>query len=248
MALFLLAALAVTPSSAAQESSAAVDVSMEDRAHALTGEEETEIQSALELLASKKGRWTYAFLFDEAPGGSTSSERERFFDEAGVSKPPETAVLFGVVVGEDRAHVSAPGLSAAETGDVTALMEADFRRGDFAEGLLKGIVELEERLPEGKGVLPAPPPKYQVLEDGTFIIEGDVVGECRSLLEDAEASGTAQSPEIARQVEACTKAGFPPRGAPLPDTGGASLALVGAAVVLGVCALGLLGILRQCAP
>jgi hypothetical protein len=235
--LTLFAALSLTPSSAAQST---VDASMEDRAGVLSGGEEMEIQSALERLASKTGRWSYAFLLDSAPGGDASSERERFFDEAGLIDAPERAVLLGVVASEDRAHVSAPGLSSAEAGDVAALMEADFRRGDFAEGLLAGIEELEERLPEGEGDLPAPPPKYRVLDDGTFIIGGDVVGDCRSLLEDAEASGTAGSPEISRQVEACTEAGFPPRGAALSDTGGPPLALAGAAVLLAVCALGLL--------
>jgi hypothetical protein len=232
----LLAALAATPSSAAQEGS--VDASMEDRAGVLGGEEEAEVQSGLERLASRTGRWSYAFLFDGAPGGSASSERERFFDEAGVVEPPEGAVLLGVVTGEDRAHVSAPGLSSAEAEAVTASMEAEFRGGDFAKGLLEGIEELEERLPESKGDLPAPPPKYQVLEDGTFIIGGDVVGDCRTLLEDADVSGTADSPEIAKQVEACTEAGFPPRGVSLPGTGGPSPALFGAAALLGACVLG----------
>jgi hypothetical protein len=198
----------------------------------LGGEEEVEVQSALERLASKTGLWSYAFLFDDAPGGS-ASERERFFDEAGIIDPPERAVLIGVVVGEDRAHVSAPGLPSAEAEEVAASMEADFRQGDVAGGLLAGIEELEGRLPEGDGRLREPPPRYQVLDDGTIIIGGDVRGDCRTLLEDAEASGTAESREVARQAEACTEAGFPPRGAPLPGTGGPSLALVGSAALLG---------------
>lgn len=236
LALVFFAALSATPPSAAQEGP--VGASMEDRAGVLGGEEEVEVQSALERLASKSGLWSYAFLFDGAPGGSASSERERFFDEAGIVEPPERAVLIGVVAGEDRAHVSAPGLPAAEAGEVAASMEADFRRGDFAGGLLAGIEELEGRLPKGDGRLREPPPRYQVLDDGTIIIGGDVRGDCRALLEDAEASGTAESPEIARQVEACTEAGFPPRGAPLPGTGGPSLALVGSAALLGACVLG----------
>jgi hypothetical protein len=227
----LAAALAVAPAHAAQEEP--VGASMEDRAGVLAGSEESEVQSRLERLASKTGSWSHAFVFEGAPGGSASSERERFFDEAGLTNPPESAVLIGVVAGEDRAHVSAPGLSSAEAGDVAASMEDDFRRGDFAGGLLVGIEELEERLPEGDGRLRGPPPRYQVLDDGTFIIGGDVVGDCRTLLEDAEASGTAASREVARQAEACTEAGFPPRGAPLPGTGGPSLALVGSAALLG---------------
>ncbi len=55
---------------------------------------------------------------------------------------------------------------------------------------------------------------YEVFEDGTIVIGGDVVGDCRSLLEDARASGTEGSKEIKRQVRVCTEAGFPPRGAP----------------------------------
>jgi hypothetical protein len=122
---------------------------------------------------------------------------------------------------------------AAQKRPVAASMEDDFRRGDFAGGLLAGIEELEERLPEGDGRLRGPPPRHQVLDDGTFIIGGDVVGDCRTLLEDAEASGTAASREVARQAEACTEASFPPSGAPLPGTGGPSLALVGSAALLG---------------
>lgn len=251
MALFLTVLVVLTASpSSAQERPAVVDVSIEDRAGVLSAEEETELQTALERLASEKGRWVYAFLFTEAPDGRGASERERFFEEAGVLTIPKGAVLLGVVTDEDRAHVSAPDLSSAEAEAVATSMEADFRRGAFAEGLLGGIGKLEERLSKGGGTLPGPPPKYQVLEDGSYIFEGDVVGDCRSLLEDARKAGTANSAAVRGAVEACTEAGFPPRGAPLPDTGGPLLLpAAGVLLLLGAsCASVVLGVRLRRVP
>ena len=84
---------------------------------------------------------------------------------------------------------------------------------------------------------------YEVFKDGTFTIGGDVVGDCSVVLQEVQATGTAPSPEILRQVEVCTKAGFPPRGsASLPDTGGAPVLPVALALLLGICALGSLGV------
>lgn len=246
LAIFLavFVVLAASPS-AAQEGPAVVDVSIEDRAGVLSADEETDLQSALERLASEKGRWVYAFLFTEAPEGRGASERERFFDEAGVLTVPEGAVLLGVVADEDRAHVSAPDLSSAEAEAVATSMEADFRRGDFAEGLLGGIEELEGRLSKGGGTLPEPPPKYEVLEDGSYIFEGDVVGDCRSLLEEARKAGTENSAAVRGAVEACTEAGFPPRGTSLPGTGGPLLLPAVGVLLLGAsCAAVFLGVRR----
>ncbi len=80
---------------------------------------------------------------------------------------------------------------------------------------------------------------YEVFKNGMFVIGGDVVGDCNSLLEDARSVGTVGSPEIARQVEVCTKAGFPPRGsASLPDTGGPPFLIVAGALLPGICAVG----------
>jgi hypothetical protein len=83
--------------------------------------------------------------------------------------------------------------------------------------------------------------RYEVFKDGTFVIGGDVVGHCSAVLQEAQQTGTAPSPEILRQVEVCTKAGFPPRGsASLPDTGGPPFLTVAGALLLGTCALGFL--------
>ncbi len=80
-------------------------------------------------------------------------------------------------------------------------------------------------------------PGYEVFEDGTIVIGGDVVGDCRSLFESAKAAGTQNSKEIQRQVRVCTEAGFPPRGAPLPSTGGQPILPVAVALLLVGCAL-----------
>jgi hypothetical protein len=88
---------------------------------------------------------------------------------------------------------------------------------------------------------------YEVFKDGTFVIGGDVVGDYSLVLQEVQATGTAPSPEILRQVEVCTKAGFPPRGgASLPDIGGPPFLIVAGALLLGICAVGsLLGVRQQ---
>jgi hypothetical protein len=86
---------------------------------------------------------------------------------------------------------------------------------------------------------------YEVYKDGTFVIGGDVVGDCGLLLQEVQATGRAPSSELLRQVEVCTKAGFPPPGSDaLPDTGGPPFLIVAAALLLCICALGSLGVGR----
>ncbi len=77
------------------------------------------------------------------------------------------------------------------------------------------------------------------------MIGGDVVGDCGLLLQEVQATGRAPSSELLRQVEVCTKAGFPPPGSDtLPDTGGPPFLIVAAALLLCICALGSLGVRR----
>ncbi len=86
---------------------------------------------------------------------------------------------------------------------------------------------------------------YEVYKDGTFVIGGDVVGDCGLLLQEVQATGRAPSSELLRQVEVCTKAGFPPPDSDaLPDTGGPPFLIVAAALLLYICALGSLGVGR----
>ncbi len=86
---------------------------------------------------------------------------------------------------------------------------------------------------------------YEVYKDGTFVIGGDVVGDCGLLLQEVQATGRAPSSELLRQVEVCTKAGFPPPDSDaLPDTGGPPFLIVAAALLLCICALGSLGVRR----
>ncbi len=86
---------------------------------------------------------------------------------------------------------------------------------------------------------------YEVYKDGTFVIGGDGVGDCGLLLQEVQATGRAPSSELLRQVEVCTKAGFPPPGSDaLPDTGGPPFLIVAAALLLYICALGSLGVGR----
>ncbi len=86
---------------------------------------------------------------------------------------------------------------------------------------------------------------YEVYKDGTFVIGGDVVGDCGLLLQEVQATGRAPSSGLLREVEVCTKAGFPPPGGDaLPDTGGPPFSIVGAALLLCICALGSLGVRR----
>ena len=86
---------------------------------------------------------------------------------------------------------------------------------------------------------------YEVYKDGTFVIGGDVVGDCGLLLQEVQATGRAPSSGLLREVEVCTKAGFPPPGSDaLPDTGGPPFLIVAAALLLCVCALGSLGVRR----
>lgn len=86
---------------------------------------------------------------------------------------------------------------------------------------------------------------YEVYKDGTFVIGGDVVGDCGLLLQEVQATGRAPSSELLREVEVCTKAGFPPPGSDaLPDTGGPPFLIVAAALLLCIYALGSLGVRR----
>jgi hypothetical protein len=66
-------------------------------------------------------------------------------------------------------------------------------------------------------VMGANPPKYQVKNNGTLIIEGDMVVRCADLLE-SDGQFPSATPKVRRQiaqerkeqVRVCTKAGFPP--------------------------------------
>lgn len=68
---------------------------------------------------------------------------------------------------------------------------------------------------------------YEVLESGTLLYEGDIGVDCRTLLQrfDEELFSTQQ------MVEACTEAGFPPKGT-LSETGGVPLLPVAVGVLL----------------
>ena len=68
---------------------------------------------------------------------------------------------------------------------------------------------------------------YDVLENGTLLYEGDIGVDCRTLLQrfDEELFSTQQ------MVEACTEAGFPPKGT-LSETGGVPLLPVAVGVLL----------------
>ena len=69
-----------------------------------------------------------------------------------------------------------------------------------------------------------PPPEYQVMKDGTLIIEGDMLVRCADLLQFRRNyfEGLNPTPEARRQVRhdrkeqiaVCTKAGFPPDKTP----------------------------------
>ena len=92
-------------------------------------------------------------------------------------------------------------------------------------------------------------PGYEVFKDGTLVIGGDVVGHCNAVLQEARQTGAAPGPELLRQVDVCTEAGFPPHGsASLPDTGGPPLLTAAGALLLGTCALGFLGSRRRHVP
>lgn len=84
---------------------------------------------------------------------------------------------------------------------------------------------------------------YEIYEDGTFVIGGDVIGSCDAVLQETQQTGTQPSGEVLRQVEICTEAGFPPEGSEsLPETGGPPLSiLVASGLLLGaaLCSLGI---------
>lgn len=82
---------------------------------------------------------------------------------------------------------------------------------------------------------------YEVYDDGTFVIGGDVVGSCDAVLQETRQTDMKPGREILRQVEICTEAGFPPPGsAALPDTGGPPLLAIATAMIAGgfLCVLG----------
>ena len=87
---------------------------------------------------------------------------------------------------------------------------------------------------------------YEVYKDGTFVIGGDVVGDCGLLLQEVRATGRAPSSGLLREAEVCKKAGFPPPGGSdaLPDTGGPPFLIVAAGLLLCICALGSVGVGR----
>jgi hypothetical protein len=66
-------------------------------------------------------------------------------------------------------------------------------------------------------VMGANPPKYEVENDGTLIIEGDMLVRCADLLK-SDGQFPSATPKVRRQiaqerkehVRVCTKAGFPP--------------------------------------
>lgn len=102
---------------------------------------------------------------------------------------------------------------------------------------------------------PPPPPKYEVTKDGLIRISGDVLAECRGIVQGYQISPTedpATRAEAERKLQeyvaACRAAGFPPAGGTataqtdrrLPDTGGPAVTLFAAAMLAG---LGLGGLL-----
>lgn len=86
-----------------------------------------------------------------------------------------------------------------------------------AQGLPKGDPAYTSQ--EGLG--------YEVYEDGTLIIGGDVLGSCDTVLQEVQQTGAKPTQEILRQVEVCTEAGFPPPGSEsLPETSGPPLLII----------------------
>ena len=65
------------------------------------------------------------------------------------------------------------------------------------------------------------PPKYQVKNNGTLIIEGDMVVRCADLLK-SDGQFPSATPKVRKQIaqqrrehiRVCTKAGFPPDKTP----------------------------------
>ena len=77
------------------------------------------------------------------------------------------------------------------------------------------------------------PPKYQVTEEGTLIIEGDVLIGCQDIIKTYTRDPRVYLDESERKyVEACKKAGFPPSDT-LPQTGGVPFVLVPVALLVG---------------
>ncbi len=116
--------------------------------------------------------------------------------------------------------------------------------------ILATLVFASPAIGQGKPVFTSQEgPGYEVFKDGTLVIGGDVVGHCSAVGQSARQTGTAPGPELLRQVDICTEAGFPPRGSDaLPDTGGPPFSTAAGALLLGTCALGFLGSRRRHVP
>lgn len=86
---------------------------------------------------------------------------------------------------------------------------------------------------------------YELYEDGTLIIGGDMNGSCDTVLQEVRQTGAKPDREILRQVEICEEAGFHvPGSESLPETSGPPLLIVAALGLLVGCPLLLLGTRR----
>jgi LPXTG-motif cell wall-anchored protein len=96
--------------------------------------------------------------------------------------------------------------------------------------------------PEGSPP-PPPPPEYQVTEDGTLIVGGDVLLDCRTLgIDDipptaSPSARTEIKQTVKEQAAVCRANGFPPAEPlsfqqTLPDTGGFSLPVLAGGLML----------------
>ena len=113
---------------------------------------------------------------------------------------------------------------SAEGVDASAAKQANAEQPSDEPTLMRDAPELTMTTASESeiGILAGgkPPPEYQVLKDGTLIIEGDMLVRCADLLQFRRNyfEGLNPTPEARRQVRqqrkeliaVCTKAGFPP--------------------------------------
>ena len=99
-------------------------------------------------------------------------------------------------------------------------------------------------LPEGDPVYTSQEGSgYEVYEDGSLIIGGDVLGSCDTVLQSIQQGPLKPSRETYTQVEICEEAGFSvPGSESLPETGGPPLPIIAALGLLllggALCSLG----------
>lgn len=79
---------------------------------------------------------------------------------------------------------------------------------------------------------------FELYEDGTLIIGGDVAGSCDTVLETFRLTDERPPRDVYKQVEACEEFGFRvPGSESLPETGGPSLPVLAALGLVLSCAL-----------